>query len=157
MKYTARFAHLKDAPTYKIGDEINTGDLIGVMGSSGLSTANHLHIDCVQGVQRKPFSLKDMEKNNPAPDKNQLNFFIDDDLFGIKPVITTDYNDPDYFATYGKWHAAYDVVPIDRKKTIKHFLIRWNRSYKGVVSLVVNDPKGYGNCLYVSFDTEVKS
>lgn len=156
MKYTVRFAHLRDAPAWKVGDVIKRGDAIGVMGTTGKSTAAHLHIDCVEGVQKARYNLKDMENGKPKPDKNQLCFFIDSELFGVEPVITTGFNDPDYFADFGKWHPAFDVVPEDRKTTKKHFTMFWNRSYDGVVSLVVDEPKAYGNCIYITFDTGAK-
>lgn len=154
MKYTVRFAHMKDAPAWKVGDTIKRGDVIGIMGTTGKSTATHLHIDCVEGEIKEPFMLNDMNKGKPKPDKNQLFFFIDDELFGIAPEITTGYNDPDYFATFGKWHPAYDVVPIDRHATKTHYPIHWNRSYHGIVSLIVDEPKGYGHCIYITYDTE---
>lgn len=157
MKYTVRFAHMKEAPDWKIGDVIKRGDIIGIMGSSGASTADHLHIDCVEGEQKKPYKLKDMEKGTPKPDRNQLRFFIDAELFGVAPELTSGYNDPDYFALFGKWHPAYDVVPADRHETKKHYAIHWNRSYPGIVSFIADEPKAYGHCLYVAFDTEVKA
>jgi len=39
MKYTIRFAHLRDKQRYKIGDTIKRGDIIGTIGTSGQSTA----------------------------------------------------------------------------------------------------------------------
>lgn len=156
MKYTVRFAHLRSAPNWKAGDIINRGDIIGIMGNTGASTGAHLHIDCVEGEQKSRYTLTMIDKGNPKPNKNQLFFFIDDELFGVEPYLTTGYDDPDYFATYGKWHKAYDVVPVDRRKTGEHFVIHWNRSYPGIVSLIVDEPKGYGHCIYITFETEEK-
>ena len=156
MKYTVRFAHLAEKPNWHIGDIIKTDNVIGIMGTSGQSTAKHLHIDCVEGEQKKRYTLKDMERGKPKPDQTQLFYFIDRELFFIEPEITTGYNDPDYFALFGKWHPAYDVVPADRHETTKHFPIHWNRSYPGIVSLIVDEPKGYGHCIYITFDTEVR-
>lgn len=165
MKYTVRFAHMKDAPKWKVGDVIKRGDVIGTMGTTGKSTAAHLHIDCVEGEIKYPFMLADMTRGKPKPDRNQLRFFIDDELFGVTPEVTTGYNDPEYFAMFGKWHPAYDVVPEDRERWINkikqgtkaHYNMHWNRSYPGVVSLIVYEPKGYGNCIYITFDTEAKT
>lgn len=33
MKYTVRFAHMKEAPKWKRGDVIKIGDVIGTMGN----------------------------------------------------------------------------------------------------------------------------
>jgi hypothetical protein len=151
MKYTVRFAHMKETPKWKRGDVIKTGDVIGTMGSSGQSTAAHLHIDCAQGEQARLYQLVDYDVSiNPAP--RQLLHFIDDDLFGVAPVITTGYADYEYWASRGKVHHGFDVVPVDRRATQKHFDIHWNRSVNGIVSAVLDEPKSYGHCLYVTFD-----
>jgi hypothetical protein len=157
MKYTVRFAHMEKLPSYKKGDKIKAGDVIGIMGTSGQSTANHLHIDCVEGVQETPYKLVDLSNGNKTPAKVQLDYFIDKGLFGIEPVITTQYDDPEYRKSYGKWHKGYDVVPKDRLTTKAHFCINWNRSMTGTVTLVGFDQNGYGNFLYVTFETKDKA
>lgn len=46
MVYTHRYAHLADGSiTVKTGDYVNAGDKIGVMGSTGNSTGEHLHYE----------------------------------------------------------------------------------------------------------------
>lgn len=151
MKYTVRFAHLGSAPKWKVGDIIQDNDVVGVMGTSGQSTAAHLHIDCVVGEQNKPYKLADI---GPAfaPDQKELAAFINKDLFGVAPVITTQFMDPAYHKQFGKDHPAYDVVPEDRHDTDAHFSIHWPRSMPGHVALVVYQPESYGHCLYVTFE-----
>lgn len=156
MKYTVRFAHLAEPPKWKIGDKLTRGNMIGIMGSTGQSTAAHLHIDCVVGEIKTTFKLIDIGTRY-APDQKQLDYFIDNELFGVKPVITTSFLDPEYKKLFGKDHPAYDVVPIDRKEKEAHNHIYWNRSIPGVVSLIVNQPQGYGHCIYITFDTGVKT
>ena len=155
MKYTVRFAHLQEPPKWKIGDKITRGNMIGIMGNTGQSTAAHLHIDCVVGEINKPFKLCDIGTRY-APDQKQLDYFIDDELFGVKPVITTKFLDPEYKQTFGKDHPAYDVVPVDRHERNAHKNIYWNRSYVGTISLIVNQPNGYGHCVYITFDSTKK-
>lgn len=151
MRYTVRFAHMKEAPKWKRGDVIKPGDVIGTMGTSGQSTAAHLHIDCAQGEQTRLFQLVDYDVSiNPAP--RQLLHFIDKDLFGIAPVITTGYADHEYWTSRGKVHHGFDVVPIDRRTTQAHYNIHWNRSVNGIVSAVLDEPRSYGHCLYVTFE-----
>lgn len=151
MKYTVRFAHLKNKSKLKIGERVRFGDKIGTMGSSGQSTAAHLHLDCARGEQKELFHLFDYDqKIIPAP--KQLLYFIDNDLFKVQPVITTPYADHEYFKTRKKVHHGFDVVPWDRKATEDHFDIYWNRSKEGTVLLNGYDPAGYGNYIYIMFE-----
>lgn len=152
MKYTVRYAHLEKAPEWEVGDVLKRGDVVGVMGSSGQSTATHLHIDCVKGSHDKPYTLKDIANGMPEASTHELFYFIDSELFGVLPVVTTQFDDTDYLLKYGKLHKGYDVVPNDRKITREHYAIHWNRSKIGTVSLVVDDPKGYGHCIYIVFE-----
>lgn len=156
MKNTIRFAHMAELPKHKKGDKIKPGDIIGTMGSTGQSTANHVHIDNVEGEQTEPYKLVDLSNGKKIPNKKQLDYFIDKDLFGVKPIITTQYDDPNYRKTYGKWHKGYDIVPIDRLETQEHFSIHWNRSMNGKVSLVGFDQNGYGNFIYITYEEKEK-
>lgn len=153
MKYTVRFAHLENAPTWKVGDHIKYGDIIGKMGTSGQSTARHLHIDCVEGHQVGRYQLKDIEDDSPKSSPRQLNYFIDADLFKQPIVITTHYADAEYQQMFKKVHYGYDVVPGNRHNNDASLLIYWNRSAAGTVLRVDYDEKGYGNCIYIGFDS----
>ena len=153
MRYTVRFAHLAEAPLYKVGDTIIRGQSIGVMGNTGKSTGPHVHLDVVEGSHPYKYTLAEIENGNPpAARPRQALYFIDKELFGVEPVVTTHYADPDYFATFSKIHLGYDVVPEDRHSTKEHFIIHWPRSMPGKVSWIDNDPAGYGHCIYVEFD-----
>jgi hypothetical protein len=155
MKYTIRFAHLEHAPSLKAGDAVKAGDVLGEMGSSGQSTAAHLHIDCVQGYHTERYRLENIERDTPrTANPRQMNYFIEDDLFRDKIVITTPYADPEYQRAYGKVHYGYDVVPEGRHNPGAPLLIYWNRSVPGTVLRVDYDPAGYGNCLYVGFEVQ---
>ena len=151
MIYTIRFAHMANIPNVKVGDKIASGMMVGVMGTSGQSTAAHVHTDCIEGEVSSPYKLVDIGTKYKVA-KEQLDFFIDKDLFGIFPVITTGFMDPEYRKVFGKDHPAYDVVPIDRFKTKEHFGIHWNRSIIGTAYLIVYQPESYGHCLYVTFE-----
>ncbi len=72
-----RYAHLsKINAGVRPGARVSQGDLIGRVGSTGLSTAPHLHYEFrVNGVARDPRSVK-MEAGAPLP-KNQLTAFLD--------------------------------------------------------------------------------
>jgi len=152
MKHTVRFAHLEKKPEWKIGDVIKSGNVIGKMGTSGQSTATHLHIDCVRGEKNKPYQLFEMDDDFLIPAPKQLLYFIDKDLFGVEPIITTGYADPEYFFQRKKVHHGFDVVPMNRKTTRENYKIHWNRTSPGTVTLIMDDPKGYGHCLYISFE-----
>lgn len=150
MKFTVRYAHL-EKPLVQAGDTVKEGDAIAVMGSSGQSSAAHLHIDCVEGEFVSIYSQYDIEQGNPRPAPRQLNYFIDDGLFKTTPHITTFYADYNYQLEHKKVHFGYDLVPFNRRITQDNFMIYWNRSMIGRVTQVVNDPKGYGNCIYIVF------
>ena len=153
MKYTVRFAHLASAPKLKIGDEVIRGQVIGIMGSTGKSTAPHVHLDVVEGEQRGSYALFEIEQDTPkaAPPRQAL-YFVDNELFGIDPVITTYYADPEYFKTYTKVHLGFDVVPIDRHASKEHFNIHWPRSKVGKVIAVSYDPNSYGHCISICYE-----
>lgn len=44
-KLWLRYAHLYEKSPYDVGDTVKVGDIIGLPNSSGMSTADHLHID----------------------------------------------------------------------------------------------------------------
>lgn len=151
MKYTVRYAHLERIPMWKPGDGIQKGRKVGRMGNTGQSTAPHLHIDCVEGEQLTNWRLTDTEKNLLQSAHKQLNWFIDDELFGTDIHITSYYNDPIYFHRFGKVHLAYDVVPENRHQTRDNWDIYWNRSAVGIC-LAVGHDRGYGNYILIGFE-----
>ena len=154
MYYTVRYAHLKRS-FKNIGESITRGELIGTMGSTGQSNVNHLHIDCVIGERNYLYHLSDIgyEKNFPlTPSIKQLNYFIDSELFGVRPLVTTFYYDPEYKILYNKDHPGYDLVPINRHETQDNFDIHWNRSARGEVLTTGYDPTGYGNYIQIGFE-----
>ena len=46
---TSRYLHLASPSGLSVGDIVNEGDTIGIMGSTGVSTGDHLHIDFMRG------------------------------------------------------------------------------------------------------------
>lgn len=51
------YMHLQDHKVKK-GDRVKAGDLVATVGSTGLSTASHLHVSCIiRGIQVDPLSL----------------------------------------------------------------------------------------------------
>ena len=152
MKYTVRFAHLAEVPNFKVGETVKTGDILGIMGMTGQSAGVHLHIDCAEGEQTEKFFLSDYSNGKKVASKKQLDYFIDAGLFGVPLVVTTQWEDAEYLKIYRKLHRGYDVVPYNRHSTKENYGIRWNRTRTGTVTAVLDDPKGYGNCIYVCFE-----
>jgi len=153
MKYTVRFAHLKEAPNFKVGDKIKRGQKIGIVGNSGQSEARHLHFDGAEGYQYKKYHLVDYEESiKPIPIR-QLLLFVDKELFGgIEPVVTTPYAEVEYFVKRKKIHFGLDLNPENRFDTKAKMEIFWNRSMNGEVLAIFDDPEGYGHCLYIGFE-----
>lgn len=156
MKYTVRYAHLAEASNLKVGESLSFGDLIGIMGTSGQSKWPHLHIDLIKGfieiiIQLNKIGL--FKKYKPC--KKQLDYFIDDDLFRCKLVVTTPYLDKEYEKVYHKKHHAYDVVPKDRHTSKEHFKIYWNRKKVCNVKVlgVGYDERGYGYYALIGYET----
>lgn len=154
MILTVRFAHMAEAPALKVGDKIARGQRIGTVGSSGQSTAPHLHIDLAGGEQIAKFHLESYEHNNPPPGPlRELLYFIDPELFGgVAPVVTTPYAEVEYFHARGKVHYGFDLVPKNRHDPKADMGIYWNRSAVGTVLAVLDDPSAYGHCLYVGYE-----
>ena len=92
-----------------------------------------------------------LEKFEARGENILANYFIDDELFGIKPIITTYFYDPAYKIKYKKDHPGYDIIPIDRHDTDEHFNIYWNRSKTGVI-LAKGFDAGYGNYILIGFE-----
>ncbi len=158
MIYTARYAHLKQLPSWTVGDTIQPLQHgIATMGNTGQSTAAHVHFDIIRGiVPHHVYRLHEVADRivNIQQLLRQHAYFMDTDFFGIKPSIMTYFGDPDYFDSEGNWkfHPGYDLVPVDRKQTDKHFSINWNRTVGGVVSSVGFDEIGYGNYWTVQYE-----
>ena len=152
--YTVRFAHLEELPIAKKSDVIFRGDKVGRMGSTGKSTLNHLHIDVIESLIDHIVRLKEIgyePEKAYCPNIEQLNYFIDKELFGINPIITTYFYDPAYKIKWKKDHPAYDLIPIDRHDTNEHFSIYWNRSKIGVI-LNSGFDDGYGFYILIGFE-----
>ena len=151
--YTVRFAHLEEIPIPNVGDIIFRGDKVGRMGNTGKSTADHVHMDVVEGLVNRIIRLKEIgyeEEKAYLPNIEQLNYFIDDELFGIDPVITTYFYDPQYKIDWNKDHPGYDLVPFDYD-TQDHYNIYWNRTKTGVI-LAKGFDNGYGNYILIGFE-----
>ena len=150
--FTVRYAHLESKPPLRVGQVIRRGELIGTMGNTGASTAAHLHLDVVRGLQAHRYSLADIEAGAPAPDPRQAALFVDRELFGVDPIITTGYADPGYLFALKKLHLGFDVVPVNRHKTKENYGIRWNRSAPGRVVAILEDDPGYGHCVSIAYE-----
>ncbi len=153
--FTVRYAHLEEMPIPQIADVIFPGDKVGRMGSTGQSKFNHLHIDVIESLIDKIIRLEEIgyeDNKNYLPNIEQLNYFIDNELFGIKPIITTPFYDPGYKVLRGKDHPAYDLVPEDRHKTTDNFNIYWNRSKTGIILKTGFDKIGYGYYILIGFE-----
>lgn len=156
MKCTYIFGHL-ESTHLKVGQEVNMGDPLGVMGNSGVGTGAHLHLGCVEGDQSEVFRLGEQwgKDRKFIPALEQCVWAVEGlELWKTcKSRMTTAIYPLPYFEKWGKWHAGYDVVPADSDHNLK---MHWPRSTKGVVRYAGVDPlgkdHGYGLLLLISFD-----
>lgn len=148
--YTVRYAHMENCHV-EIGQMIKRNDVIGMMGSTGKSSAPHLHIDCVEGRVIHPYYQIDIERNRYKAAYRQLLYFVDAELFNCKLIVTAGFADPQYFHDYGIVHMGFDVVPANRHESKDNFKIFWNRSYEGRVISTGYDEDGYGNFVHITF------
>lgn len=51
------YAHLFEASSLKVGDEVKAGDFVGYLGNTGCSTGPHLHIEFTRGSGLDPASV----------------------------------------------------------------------------------------------------
>lgn len=152
--FTVRFAHLAEKSPFRLGQVVRRGDCIGTMGNTGASTAPHVHLDVVRGLQVHRYSLADIEAGAPVADPRQAALFVDRELFGIDPIITTGYADPGYLFARRQLHVGFDVVPVNRHKSVENHGIHWNRSSPGRVIAILEDDPGYGHCISIAFEME---
>ena len=145
------FAHLRQPSGLNIQDRIEPNFPIGVMGNTGQSLGDHLHLACVEGLHGDPWTLADMENFNPKPAPRQAAYFIDKDLFGTDIFITTPYACPKYLRQHKKIHQAFDVVPLDRHVNDAHYQIWWNRTKEGTV-IFSGFHEAYGYCVIIAFE-----
>lgn len=127
--FSVVYSHLSKV-LVKEGQILNYQDKIGIMGSTGLSSGNHLHIGVVDGAHTRLWRLADTARGNPKPNKTESDWFITgNDLFvgqdGSKRTnrITTPWNSQSYLKKYGDLHSAYDIV--DNEPGIPYIV--WNR------------------------------
>jgi len=131
------------------------GIKLGVMGTTGLSTAEHVHIGVFKGLWYELPRLSHID-NLQYSSKSQLDWFVknsngsmDNELLGGDLKITTEYDCPDYFKKYGWHHLGYDVSRMDGTKNPYIF---WNRTFNGRV-LKSGWDNFYGNYALIGYDT----
>lgn len=74
--YTVAYCHLSKALVRK-GDSVNAGDVVGVSGSTGRSTGEHLHLTCkYKGKYVNPSILLDYVKETQAECLAQLKSIV---------------------------------------------------------------------------------
>jgi murein DD-endopeptidase MepM/ murein hydrolase activator NlpD len=149
MFYYARFGHMKELPHYKVGDKIERGNIVGIMGSTGKSTGPHVHLDLIQKEPNGMYRMADVPNYITDLDglMRQYKYFVDNELFDCKIVITTYFGDPDYLEPW-EFHPGYDVIPAETNKKN----IYWNRSQTGTVFMIGTDI-GYGNYIVIRYMT----
>ena len=145
MKITLLLAHLEQKSMYRAGDNILPGYHLGRMGSTGASTAAHVHMGNAIGY-RGLWRLRDVEEGDMKDCPRELNRFISEKfLKGIK--VTTPYCDYQYQKEYGKVHYGYDVSTRKRYP----WNIYWPIDEHGSV-LAIGWDDAYGNYILIGYE-----
>ncbi len=74
-RYTTLYAHMRGfANGHNVGDRVRQGEIIGYVGSTGLSTGPHLHYEFrVDGVHRNPRTV-DLPDAEPIAERYRVDF-----------------------------------------------------------------------------------
>jgi len=73
--YKTLYGHLSSYGKYRVGDRVKQHDIIGYVGSTGLSTGNHLHYTIyLHNKAINPLKLKNV--SGPPIPKNEMDEFI---------------------------------------------------------------------------------
>lgn len=75
--YTTLYAHMK-GNNYKVGDRVSAGTALGVMGSTGNSTGNHLHLELRIGEATNRSQFYALSSTDPGPYLSGGSFAIRD-------------------------------------------------------------------------------
>lgn len=81
---TARYLHLASLPSFNVGDVVKEGQIIGIMGSTGKSTGDHLHIDFQRGG-----ATLDPDEYFDSGNGAFVSTTVDSDSSGLLPGIAT--------------------------------------------------------------------
>ena len=86
--YKTLYGHLSSYGKYRVGNRVKQHDVIGYVGSTGLSSGNHLHYTIYQyGKAINPLKLKNVS-GPPVPKKEMDNFKTVVD--SLKKIVITD-------------------------------------------------------------------
>jgi hypothetical protein len=112
-------------------------------------------MDIAESCQKHRYSLADLAAGNPKAAPAELLRFLNDRLFGIYPLVTTGFDDPDYLALYKKRHMGLDVVPEDRKSMAKaHYTLKWPLDVPGRVMAIYDRDPGYGYAVLIAYEVQ---
>lgn len=158
------FAHLSRIDV-KDGQKIKKGDVIGIMGNTGYSFGNHLHVSVVKGRHTAPWYRSDFDSGRAIPLEKETLAFKTNDLFRydgkLEPAYLSANADGSENGFWHKrssgFHYALDLVTNESYRG-KVPGILWNQSENGVVTAIGNDSRytsyGYGNYVVVTYGVE---
>ncbi len=152
-KFSALYAHL-DGTYARVGQVLKKGDRIGIMGNTGYSFGNHLHLCTAEGVWERAWYRDDYDSKRAEPSKTEV------DRLAFAPYL---------FKYNGKWEKAYENDGFWCKREYGYHYasdlvtdysylgqtpdIYWNQDCTARVTCVENDGDAYGKFVVVTYDT----
>lgn len=166
--YSVLMGHFKELnKNLKVGSVLEEGDLIGIMGSTGNSTGNHVHVTAAKGRVSRAFYRADYNNGSIVPLEAETNSFKSNKLFYHKgtyvPALVSysDYykSNNDFYQWRGdRYHFGVDLITSNSYLDANRPEVRWPKKVKATVIAMGDDRNvtslGYGwwIVLHYSYD-----
>ena len=83
------YAHMLETPVWAVGDEVNCGDVLGLVGNTGRSGNAHLHLETRLGARGQTFDSLSyyLADSTPAEQAEYLRWRVSEDFLALDPIL----------------------------------------------------------------------